>query len=151
MQKGLRRKAAALILEKIGTKVEFEQVLAHAPAFPFPAAEMLPQCYVPLMPSSVRPETNQEHQTDFRFAIVIILDIGDDMDLRKCDLIDAVEEAIQELQVDPVFQADFSQIEIEQVDPGPLSLSVFGFEPLIVAPPVGAVRIDGRVDFHYAG
>lgn len=149
MEKGLRRLAAATFFERLKQKQFFKSWFLHAPAYPFPL-EMLPACYLALTPVAVRPETANDIQNDFRFSVVALVFHAEELDLVKCDAADEIEEVFRDLQQDPEFMAVFSQIELETVDPGPLSLSVFGFDPLVVAPPVGAVRLDFVLDFHYS-
>jgi len=151
MTKGLRRKLLAMWVEELENKGAFKKVIAHAPQQPFPAREDFPCVFVALTPSTVRPETENEQQTDFRFASVILLEAKDDLDLAKCDLIDELEEAFYALQARSDFVAEFAQVWIDQIDPGTLALAVFGFDPLIIEAPFGAVRVDHHVDFHYAG
>jgi len=151
VEKGLRRNLTSMIFERLEQRAYFTSHVLHAPIFPFPAREMLPALYMALTPASVRPETSYRMQTDFRFSIVAVFEIVGELDLLKCDAIDEIEEALLELQQDATFQASFAQINLDTIDPTPLSLSVFGFQPLILEPPVGALRMDYTVDFHYDG
>lgn len=151
MDKGKRRRLLALVFAKLEQRTFFKQHSASPPSIPFPNKEKLPAVFVALTPASVRPETALEMQNDFRFSVVGLADANEELEFLKCDIADEIEEAVGELQVDPDFQAEFSQIDLETIDPGPLSLTVFGFEPLVISPPVGAVRMDYSVDFHYQG
>jgi hypothetical protein len=140
-----------LIASALSAKLYFgavkKQLPETAPAN-IDTLEGKPQAFVALLPETIAGITNKEREADMRVAIVLFVRAEKDVDLEKLRAQNVAERAINNLQTDANFTAVGSLIHVQNIDPGPLALSVFGLD-WAVLPPFGVVRLDVLANFIY--
>ena len=136
-----------LVVEALRAKPYFKAVKAQLPESQ-PSGLDDPQAFVALLPELIEGITNKERESNFRLAVILFVRAEEDVDLAKLEALDEAEQAINNLQTSADFTAIASLIHVQNVDHGPLSLSVFGLDWSIM-PPFGVTRIDVNVNFIY--
>lgn len=148
MDKGLRRKILNLLIAKVKTKRYFALVESGPPSRTLPSANLVPAAYIARATETPKWQTGKKKESTFRMALFAIVRSEDELEQVKADAQDELEEALNDVIVDADFEAVADYIDIDNVDPGPLSLANFGI-PVEIEPPFGAIRIDASVVFDY--
>ena len=142
-----RLKIYNLVQAALEAKTFFRTVHLQVPAAP-PTSTELPSAYIAIGSGTSVGFTNKEKDEDARFAVILFVRSDQDVDRAKLEALGRAEEVLMDLQTDTDFEAVASLIDVDTYDGGPLALVSYGLEGLI-APPIGAIRLDVRVTFSY--
>jgi hypothetical protein len=148
MDKQVRRKILNILIAKVKTKRFFAKIESGPPAKTLPAATLLPAAYIARSTETPVWQTGKKKESTFRLALFAIVRSEEELEQIKADAQDELEEALNDVIQDADFEAVADYIDIDNVDPGPLSLANFGI-PVEIEPPFGAIRIDASVIFDY--
>lgn len=147
-QAGRRIKLMNLVADVLKKKLYFGDVSFQLPTSPPSLQGGGVKAHIALGPETIAGITDREVDSEFRLSVILFVRTNKDIDLFKCEAIDKAHESIMSLQTDAAFQAVATMIEVDTIDPGPLSLSVYGLD-FSVEPPSGVVRFDVRVSLTY--